>query len=506
MAPDTARDCGCTLRKWPLLGDYIARTMPSIVSLQPEVLLPHYTDAGCGESPKLPARGVYGQVRYSRLASLDLFIDHDGHDFNIFTKLDGDAYSLNSLANEKNDNHFLCYNETDRSCRSVRGETLMEVEWDTRHYPEKFWASTDDTVWMTGRYLWDCGHPNGYHTEIHPPKAIALTRLEPYIFSGDATPSLTNKTVVYINGKSGMKNYNFKTVEGVESVVFNGYKDTPVANEDYEFDIPLPAKPVGYSRLPVAKVIELPFGGPTPQLTVAPNQNSVHVKYPLRLGDTSPDRKFAAVIVTGWSAPLPNLKFRHLTIHIEQLQIRKPHNVVSLSDWNLWLNISGRWMKLEGLPGSESKVPLKLDRLLNIQGLLGATSTPVRIDKYFEVIVPDTEAARLTIQVSGWVNVFDGLFGAREDILTAGLNLPSGVPQLVTPLSTTEGQIGTFFKQFSRANNFGIGNHNDRRGDYGGELSTLFEQIDGKPKGGLLKDASETDGDFAVAYTITERR
>jgi hypothetical protein len=128
----------------------------------------------------------------------------------------------------------------------------------------------------------------------------------------------------------------------------------------------------------------------------------------------------------------------------------------------------------------------------------------VKIDKYFQVIVPDTEDARLTIQISGWVNVYDALFGAREDILNTGLSLPSGVPQIVTPLSTTEGQIGVFFKQFSRANGFGVGGHNRRQGDYTGELSSTFEEIDGTPKGGLLKGAEETQGDFAIAYTISE--
>jgi hypothetical protein len=502
--PKAARDCGCTLRKWPLLSDFLSRAMPAIESLQPDTVLPHYADAGCGVGPRLPLQGLYGEVRYSHVASLDLFIDHDWHDFNLFVAPGGETHYLSSLANPRNNNRFLCYKQNDKSCPSVRGETLLEAEWDTRHYPERFWASAGDSVWMLGRYVWDCGHPNGYHTEIHPPKAIALTRLEPYVFPGDDSPSLTNKTYVYVNGKSGMKNYNFKTVEGVESVVFDGYKDAPVANQDYGFDLPLPAKPAGYSRPPVAKVIELPFGGPSPELTIDSAERLVHVKYPLKLADLSPERRFAAVIVAGWRAPVANLKFRKLTVHVEQISILKAHNVVSLSEWKLWLNINGQWMKIEGLPGSESPVPLKLDRLLNLGGLVGAALPSVKIDKYFQVIVPDTEGARLTIQISGWVNVYDALFGAREDVLNTGLSLPSGVPQIVTPLSTTEGQIGVFFKQFSRANGFGVGGHNRRQGDYTGELSSAFEEIDGTPKGGLLKGAEETQGDFAIAYTISE--
>lgn len=501
--PEMARTCGCTLRKWPLLSDFLLKTMPSLATLQPETVLPHYADADCRDEPRLPPQGIYGQVRYSKLASLDLFIDHDWHDFNFFVKLNGDADYLNSATNQRNNNSFLCYNQNDKTCPSVKGETLMEVEWDTRHYPERFWASAGDNVWMTGRYVWDCSHPIGYHTEIHPPKAIALTRLEPYVFAGDHSPSLTNRTYIYINGKSGIKNYSFKTVDGVESVIFNGYKDAAVANQEYEFDIPLPRKPADYQRQPVAKVIELPFGGPAPELTIDPSQKSVHVKYPLKLGDASPDRKFAAVIVAGWRAPDTNIKFRRLTVHLQQLQIRKPHNVVSWSDWKLWLNINGQWTRIEGFPESESAVPLNLDRLLNVERLLGTAMPPLTIDKYFQVIVPELDEARLTLQVSGWVNFYDALFGGREDMLNTALNVPSGVPQLFSQLSTSEGRIGLFFKQFSKADNFGIGSHNRKQGDYTGELSKGFEQIDGATNG-FPNSFAETQGDFAIAYTVTE--
>lgn len=502
--PQTARDCGCTLRKWPLLSDFLAKTMPSLATLQPETVLPHYTDAGCGNGPRLPPQGVYGEVRYSSPVSLDLFIDHDSHDFNIFTKLNGDAYYLNSVANEQNNNSFLCYNENDRSCPAVRGETLMEIEWDTKHYPERFWASAGDTVWMTGRYIWDCGHPSGYHTEIHPPKAIALTRLAPHVFPGDDSPSLTNKSYVYINGKSGLKNYSFKTVAGIESVVFNGYRDEPVANQVYEFDLPLPAKPASYKGQPTVQVLELPFGGPAPELSIDSSERSVHVKYPLKLSDPSPDRKFAAVIVGGWRAPIVSARFRKLTVQVEQIQILKSHNMLSSSDWNLWLNINGQWTRIEGRLGSESNASPRLDSLLNIEGLLGPKTPTLKINRNFDVIVPDTDDARLTIQVSGWVNFYDSLFGAREDILKTSLNMPSAFPQVFSQLSTSQGRIGLFFKQFSRANNFGIGDPRRGGSDPRRELSKGFEQLDGNTGGDLPKTFTETQGDFAVTYSITE--
>ena len=498
--PQVARQCGCTLRKWPWLDDVVTRTLPSLAMFQPEVFLPHYVDAGCGNSPRLPAEGVYGDVRYSTLATLDLFVNHDWHDFLFFVKLDGQADSLNSAANAKNSNSFLCYHNDNKSCSSVRGEPLMEMEWDTKHYPERFWATAGDRVWMTGRYVWDCGHPPSYHTEIHAPKALALTRHEPYVFPGDQSPSLTNKTYVYVHGRSGVKNYDFKTIAGVESVVFNGYKDLPVATEDYEFDIPLPPKPPGYNGHAEAVVIELPFGGPAPTLTMSPAQTAVRVKYPLNLRDPSPDRKFAAVIVSGWPAPVSGVKFRKFNVHIEQLQILKPHNAVSFSDWKLWLNVNGQWTSIP-VPATKSDLPLNIDRLLNVDGLLGTKPPPIKIDRNFEVMVADTAETRLTIQIAGWVNFYDELFGAREDIIGATFRFPSMVPQTLSAVSDFEGRIGLFFKQFSRADNFGVGPHNRPNDGYRGELSRAHELVEGK-----LKHPGETQGDFALSYTITEKR
>ena len=60
-----------------LLSDFLEKTVPSLPNLQPETLLPHYAEAGCGASQRFPQEGVYGEVRYSNLASIDLFIDHD---------------------------------------------------------------------------------------------------------------------------------------------------------------------------------------------------------------------------------------------------------------------------------------------------------------------------------------------------------------------------------------------------------------------------------------------
>jgi hypothetical protein len=134
-----------------------------------------------------------------------------------------------------------------------------------------------------------------------------------------------------------------------------------------------------------------------------------------------------------------------------------------------------------------------------VDGLLGTKMPPAKIDRTFEVIVADTDQARLTIQVAGWVNFYDELFGSREDVVGASLRLPSMVPQTLSGLSSFEGRLGLFFKQFSQSDNFGIGLHNRANNGFKGELSKAHELVEG-----TLKHPGETQGDFALSYTISE--
>jgi len=185
-------------------------------------------------------------------------------------------------------------------------------------------------------------------------------------------------------------------------------------------------------------------------------------------------------------------------VHIEQVQILKPHNAVSSSNWRLWLNVNGQWISIPTVPAPQ--LPLNIDRLFNVEGLLGTTMPPIRINRDVEVIVADTDQARLTIQVAGWVNFYDELFGSREDVIGASLRLPSMLPQTLSAASSFEGRLGLFFKQFSRRDDFGVGRHDRTHNGYKGELSRSHELIEGK-----LKQPGETQGDFALSYTISEK-
>lgn len=163
-----------------------------------------------------------------------------------------------------------------------------------------------------GRWIFDCGHvepgesdgiaigqgSRGFKTEIHPPQAVAFSRNEPFIFSGNNSPSDSVKTFIFINGKGGY--YNSKV--GGE-------------NGNYAFDIDLPPKPSSDAVLRTQ--ILFPTGGLVPTMTAISNVGNgesychtspisttpctkVHVFIPYSSITASEENQYSAIVVAGW--------------------------------------------------------------------------------------------------------------------------------------------------------------------------------------------------------------
>jgi hypothetical protein len=286
---------------------------------------------------------------------------------------------------------------------------------------------------------------------------------------------LANKTYVYIHGRSGM-------TDGSGGPFLN----TAVATRDYEFDIDLPENSDA-GRQGYARVAELPYGGPPPILTVNNATKQVHVRYPLKLNDPSPDRRFGAIIFSGWRTPTTPVTYRELTVTIDKLVVRQRHGLLCQSDWNLWVNVFGRWVKLE-----------------NTFGLIEGSIIP--INKQFKVAVPNTAEARLIVQVSGWAAVIDALFATRRNVLDIIAKFNNAANAAGQEDTEYEGHIGFLYKAYKKNDNlgFGVGSGFDQPP---GDLSHIFEDI-GNQSGEANKPAdmtlTSTRGDFALFYKITE--
>jgi hypothetical protein len=392
-------------------------------------ILPEYVSVRRADSPEI-AEGV---VVRTEVATNDAPHNHFSHDKTFHVALDGPFGGLHSDANSVQN-----------------GTRLMETEWETKFFPPEFWPIPGDRVWMMGRWIFDCGHPP-YHTEFHPPLAVAFSRTEPTIFPGDTKPTLAKRTSIYIHGRGG-------------------YHDAPVAVRDYEFDIPLPPRPSLRHRVRAEVLgrdefgrVSLPFGGPPPILTV-PDATRVHVRYPLAaINDRSPDRKFGAVIATAWVDPLTAIgapTFRVLRVTFDSIRINTDHDPFTSGsgEWRLWVRAGSQWFEVRGLGDVDD----------------GDT---IRINRSIFLTVPDSGTTPVAIQTIGYEDDCDSQF-AKTSIRSPSLGD-------IACLANGNDEIGFIADVHTRGENFGVGTHNI--------ASTR------NPDG-----SSDTGGDFNLRYRIEQ--
>ena len=178
----------------PLLDDYTIHHVPSpwrgnaewkaiIVdptqppNLQPPTILEGWV------TPQ-PSDQTSDNQSTSEVAEEDLWWTHNTHDFT-FKVIPDSPYQhlLSSWVNPDGTTGI---------------HTDMEVEWDNASLmdehegfqriwgavPEFVWPAVGDRVWVSGRWIFDCGHPSSsdlryvqFSTEIHPPRALVAFRL-----------------------------------------------------------------------------------------------------------------------------------------------------------------------------------------------------------------------------------------------------------------------------------------------------------------------------------------
>lgn len=295
----------------------------------------------------------------------------------------------------------------------VEGERVMGMEWEEAFFPLQFRPSVGDRVWMMGRWVFDCGHAErGYRTELHPPQAVAFTRDEATIFSGDSAPSRARITYVYIYGRGG-------------------YYRTAVGGRDYEFDVPLAPRPSPSARLAIT--VETVYGNIAPVVAPQPRDNptTMHVTYPLRAVAASPDARFGAIVTAGWREEVTTTAYRVIELVFDSVRIVDNHDA-GRGDWHLRLGAAGEWFEVGGLGSVED-------------GQTVAIGTTIR------AIVPDDGA--LAIRGTGWENDCDSHFRKRDTDIVLWRVAPSDAACLIDPGD----RLGSIAEIHSAADGFGAG-------------------------------------------------
>ncbi len=243
----------------------------------------------------------------------------------------------------------------------------VEVEREIGVYPLFAWGGAGDRFTGVGRWIWDCGHPLqdppgtcsvtttqncvldtdcappvctgcmpsgetcvgvnfNYHSELHPPHAIAVSRVgKGYAYTRKVRGGrLATRTDVWISADSGGAGDTCLQTHQASALSLLSTECFPLSQplfsvnaSDFAFDIPLPPRPAGNTRPPRVKVFDQTprkfprasmtttfVDGATPFIhAVVDLTTPVHGKLPSVVGKT---------IVAGW---------RHDVTPVTKLQI-----------------------------------------------------------------------------------------------------------------------------------------------------------------------------------------
>ncbi len=153
-----------------------------------------------GVVPSPPANLGPNDQPTSEVSEEDIGWNHYSHDFTFKVVPDGPYQKL--LSSWVRVPPETCTDNPDNPNGDVCHHTDMEVEWENASLmdengdfqriagavPEFVWPGVGDRVWVSGRWIFDCGHPNvpasapqkdfvKFSTEIHPPRALVTYRL-----------------------------------------------------------------------------------------------------------------------------------------------------------------------------------------------------------------------------------------------------------------------------------------------------------------------------------------
>ena len=311
----------------------------------------------------------------------------------------------------------------------------LEVEWEIGKYPLFAWPGTGDRLTGVGRWIWDCGHPNpnpagscsttisqpcaidsdcasptcetcvagetcvgvtwNYHSEMHPPQALAVTRTGGYSYSklNRRAGRLSTRTDVWISpdgGGAGDQCFLTHRPNPVALLRLECFPlSQPLANvnaSDFAFDITLPPKPAGQTRPPRVQVFDqTPAGLPKPAVTttwIPGVVDTIHavVNMTTPVDGTLPSMVGKTIIARWINDPTPITPLRVRVTGIEilnplkavtpALPARQRCSVTTSQDcsvtpcpvgetcltlggptpgWQVWFEVNGHWQQLPGL-------------------------------------------------------------------------------------------------------------------------------------------------------------
>ncbi|HVE68212.1 MAG TPA: hypothetical protein VNB64_06495 [Solirubrobacteraceae bacterium] len=306
---------------------------------------PQWVTAGYVNGPQ-DYRLQEGEVKRSKVASQDNFLNHDSQDHIWEVEPDAPFAWLS---------------------HPIAGKD-MEMEWETNHFPRQFRPTAGDRAATMGYWILDCGH--GLRAEIHPPVGVAVQRQRaveiPSTFRPTGFPNGfgTNVQVpgivtdVYFNRTAGEITNNCSRTGLHQPAALNApglcIEEPHSLNRSFKFNIYLPRDPkdvaesLGLTPPPVplfvgTRGLGVGGGGPTPAMVFRQRGGAAWLEVTIDLtGFTGPT--WARRINAAWAYPNPdNWGARRWSVLLKSMKVfddAEPFG--DDGDWRMYFNTNNR--------------------------------------------------------------------------------------------------------------------------------------------------------------------
>jgi hypothetical protein len=345
-------------------------------------------------TPKF-ASGIVSKAHVSRE---DLSLNHESYDFVSDITVDPQYTNLVGGDPARRTGNFQPTSDESEQVGK------LHVEREDKFLPLFAWPHNGDRVALWGSWIWDCAHWSpgaisgprdagqpGEKTEIHPIRAIVVTRKDGYLanrgqvqadayISSYGTFARAEENCALTHGPADQDHYDagFPACKNDPA-----NRRDPLNDTDYTFFIPAPSKKPAGARLQFRVIQQVKDDAPAIRTQIQSSPPGLQVTVPFKSANKA-DGSFARTFLVGWSKP-PRREPEHFKVKVTSYKLLKaldpnpanrPIETSKAPDEDVvTLAVNGHWQFLQRLAPKLLKIrkgqTVKIGKSFDVYALRG---------------------------------------------------------------------------------------------------------------------------------------
>lgn len=336
------------------------------------------------------------------------------------------------------------------------------------------WPNSGDHVHIEGMWIWDRAHPPA-HTEIHPPRLIAIQRHLPELVTPVDHQMLATRVDVFASGDDNAFHNNRKDAASFVAPV-------RMSSRDYTFlahnTLPRPSANAVLRAFVVAHNGDTFPANTAIQMNAGGDPSAVQITIPWKSVQAPDDAIFARTIYLYWDEGLgvpSSYRPGYLRVTLNNVLVNNSMDL-GRGQYRLFAAVGSQWIFVNELQNVANPLTQGLGDV--------ASGSTVTIAHTFTVVVPPNDTYR--VYSGGWEA--DGIDGVMGELINPFM--PCG-PERETELDSKVFTLGVFAAGsrddpigevnafYGASHEFGVGNHVDRSS--GAVSSDVWGPLDANP-------------------------